>query len=207
MTSYETPEMLVNEGANLLFHSIPNPIGTMAIPTDPGYNPSEDRSLVRLMSIHPHNNAIANIFLTMAERLQQEGANPFRVRAYRRASNTLSELDEDIALLAQRGDLDTLPGIGKDLSAKIQEYLRTGTIRAYEERSAPLPDFAKHWLQLPGFSEPIVNDLYFRLGIRSLEDLEALASSHLLRTRPGITATTEELLSAIQSLREFTPTD
>lgn len=157
--------------------------------------------------MYQNNNTIANIFLTMAERLQKDGANPFRIRAYRRASATLSGLDEDIASIAQRGDVDSLPGIGKDLSAKIREYLTTGTIRAYEDLSTPLPEFAKQWLQLPGFSEPIVNDLYFRLGIRSLDDLEALASSHLLRTRPGITAPTEELLSAIQSIRDFAPTD
>lgn len=157
--------------------------------------------------MHQHNNTVANIFLNMAERLHQDGANPFRIRAYRRASATLSDLNEDIAIVAQRGDLDSLPGIGKDLSAKIREYLQSGTIRAYEDLNNPLPEFTKQWLQLPGFSEPIVNDLYFRLGIQSLDDLEALASSHLLRTRPGITATTEELLTAIQSLRECAPSD
>ena len=155
------------------------------------------------LAMHHTNNIIANIFLTMAERLQQDGANPYRVRAYRRASTTLSHLDEDIALIRQRGDVALLPGIGKDLSAKIQEYLDTGTIRAYEELSTPLPEFTKTWFRLPGFSEPLVNDLYFRLGIRSLDDLETLASSHLLRTRPGMTTTTEELLSAIRALREL----
>jgi len=153
-------------------------------------------------TMHQTNNAIANIFLTMAERLQQDGANPYRVRAYRRASATLGSLQEDIAKIAERGDVDALPGIGKDLSAKIREYLHTGSIRAYHDLRTPLPECAKSWLQLPGFSEPIVNDLYFRLGIRSLDDLEALASSHLLRTRPGIATTTEELLMAIRRLRE-----
>ena len=148
------------------------------------------------------NITLANLFLTMAELLQKEEANPFRVRAYRRAAFTLAELDEDIENIAQRGDIDTLAHIGKDLAAKIQEYLDTGTIRAYEDLKSPLPAFAEQWLQLPGFSEPIINDLYFRLGIRSLNDLEALVSSHLLRTRPGITATTEELLEAIRLLRE-----
>jgi len=50
--------------------------------------------------MHQTNNAIANIFLTMAERLQQDGANPYRVRAYRRASATLGSLQEDIAKIA-----------------------------------------------------------------------------------------------------------
>ena len=159
------------------------------------------------MARHQTNITIANLFLTMAELLQKEEANPYRVRAYRRASATLAGLDEDIASIVQRGDVDSLPGIGKDLGGKIREYLDTGTIRAYEDLSTPLPEFTKQWLALPGFSEPIIHDLYFRLGIHSLEDLEALASSHLLRTRPGITATTEELLDAIRSLRDRSPID
>ena len=153
------------------------------------------------------NITLANLFLTMAELLQKEEANPFRIRAYRRAAFTLAGLDEGIENIAQRGDMDTLAHIGKDLARKIQEYLDTGTIRTYEDLKSPLPAFTEQWLQLPGFSEPIVNDLYFRLGIRSLDDLEALVSSHLLRTRPGIPATTEELLEAIRLLRESQPID
>lgn len=153
------------------------------------------------------NITIANIFLNMAARLQQEGANPYRIRAYRQAASTLASLQEDIATIAQRGDMETLPHIGKDLSAKIREYLNTGAIRAYEDLSTPLPEFTKQWLQLPGFSEPIIHDLYFRLGIRSLDDLEALAASHLLRTRPGMPDTTEELVEAIRALRNAHPTN
>ena len=152
-------------------------------------------------AMYQTNITLANIFLTMAEILQKEEANPFRIRAYRRAASTLAGLNEDIEDVARRGDMNTLAHIGKDLAGKIQEYLDTGTIRAYDDLKSPLPSFTKQWLQLPGFSEPIVNDLYFRLGIRSLDDLEALVSSHLLRTRPGIPATTEELLEAIRLLR------
>ena len=153
------------------------------------------------------NIALANLFLTMAELLRKEEANPFRVQAYRRAASTLAGLDEDIEDIAQRGDIDTLAHIGKDLAGKIREYLDSGTIRAYEDLKSPLPTFTEQWLQLPSFSEPIVNDLYFRLGIRSLDDLEALVSTHLLRTRPGISATTEELLEAIRLLRKSQPID
>ena len=143
----------------------------------------------------------------MDELLRKEDANTFRVRAYQRAASTLASLDENIEDIARQGDMAKLEHIGKDLAGKIQEYLNTGTIRAYEDLKSPLPTFTKQWLQIPGFSEPIVNDLYFRLGIRSLNDLEALVSSHLLRTRPGIPATTEELLEAIRLLRESQPID
>ena len=55
---------------------------------------------------------------------------------------------------------------------------------------------------LPGLSDPIVHDLYYRLGIRTLDDLETLARSHMLRTRPGVGVTADELLTAIQRLRD-----
>ena len=175
------------------------PRGVVIITFDSYNSPSHSDTLI--LTMQQTNITLANLFLTMAELLRKEEANPFRVRAYQRAASTLARLDEDIEDIAQRGDMDTLAHIGKDLARKIQEYLDTGTIRAYEDLKSPLPTSTKQWLQLPGFSEPIVNDLYFRLGIRSLDDLEALASSHLLRTRPGIPATTEELLEAIRLLR------
>jgi len=148
------------------------------------------------------NHTLANLFIAMGELLAVQGANPYRVKAYRRAAETMAALEEDVANIADRDELKKLPGIGKDLSAKIQEFLATGTIQTYEEQKRPLPPEILSWSNLPGFSEPMVNDLYFRLGIRSLDDLEALARSHLLRTRPGMSGTTEEFLAAIQTLRE-----
>lgn len=147
------------------------------------------------------NHQLANLLITLGELLGSQGANPHRVRAYKRAAETIAGLKEDITEIATRGGLQELPGIGKDLSAKIQEFIRTGTIRSYQELTTPLPEPVHTWMTLPGFSEPVVNDLYFRLNIRTLDDLEALVRSHILRTRPGITATTEEILEGIASLR------
>ena len=81
-------------------------------------------------AMHQTNITLANLFLTMAELLQKEETNPFRVRAYRRAAFTLAGLDEPIEDIAQRGDIETLANIGKDLAGKIREYLDTNTIRA-----------------------------------------------------------------------------
>ena len=103
--------------------------------------------------------------------------------------------------LIDHGKIQTLPGIGKDLATKIHEYLATGTIQAYEEMTTPLPPDVRPWATLPGLSEPIVHELYYRLGIRTIDDLEILARSHMLRTRPGVTVTAEELLADIQRLR------
>lgn len=157
-------------------------------------------------TVHTINNTIANIFLSMAEQLRKQGDNPYRVRAYTRAADTLAHLESSVADLAQAGDLQTLPDIGKDLAAKIREYLDTGTIQAYEKLKTPLPPDVRQWALLPGLSEPIVHDLYCRLGIQTLDDLEMLVRSHMLRTRPGVKVTAEEMIAAIQRLRTGPPT-
>lgn len=148
------------------------------------------------------NDTLAALFTSMAEHLKANGANPHRVRAYRRAADATLSLQESIEDIAQRGELQNIPGIGKELSAKIQEFLATGKVRAYEELTTPLPPEIAAWTTLPGFSEPLVQDLYFRLGIRTLSDLETLVRSHLIRTLPGFSGSTEDLLVAIQTQQE-----
>jgi DNA polymerase (family 10) len=133
----------------------------------------------------------------MAETLAARQANPHRVRAYRKAADILAQLVEDVGELAAQGRLQELPGIGKELAAKIREYLETGTIRAYEELKHPLPPEVMEWTTLPGLTEPVVQYLYFRLGMQSLEDVAALARSHMLRTFPGFAGSEEVLLAAI----------
>ena len=147
------------------------------------------------------NREVAALFSSMAGLLAAKHENPYKVRAYRRAAETLRDLPEDLSELSKGGQLQTLPGIGKELAGKIQEYLTSGRIRAYEELKTPLPEAVQDWMELPGFSEPVVHDLYFRLGIRSWDDLEALAKSHLLRTLPGVGARSEEIVAAIQQKR------
>jgi DNA polymerase (family X) len=147
------------------------------------------------------NQDLAAIFSSMAGLLASRGENPYKVKAYRRAADSLKSLEGDVAGLAERGELHTIPGIGKELSAKIREFLSAGRIRAYEELKTPIPESIREWVNLPGFSEPIVHDLFFRLGITTWDDLEALARSHLLQTLPGLGARGEEILEAIRSRR------
>lgn len=148
------------------------------------------------------NHALAALFQAMAARLAAQQANPHRIRAYRRVAESLAGLSEDIRRVAERGELQTIPGIGKDLAGKIEEFLKTGTIRAYEELRQPLPPEVAAWVTLPGLSESVVQYLYGRLGIRTLTDLEALIRSHLLRTLPGVTVAEEDLLAAIDARRQ-----
>lgn len=145
-----------------------------------------------------HNQQLAVLFRSMADLLSSQRANPYRVRAYRRAADALLVLEEDVAAVAKRHALEEIDGIGTDLARKIDEFLETGTIRAYEELKTPLPPEVRSWATLPGLSDSLVTYLYFRLGIRSLSDLDQLIRSHLLRTLPSFSGSEEELLQAVQ---------
>lgn len=145
-----------------------------------------------------NNQRLTALFRSMADLLSAQRANPYRVRAYRRAADALQALEEDVATVAQRQGLEEIDGIGTDLSKKIEEFLETGTIRAYEELKTPLPVEVKNWATLPGLSDSLVTYLYFRLGIRTLKDLEQLIQSHLLRTLPSFVGSEERLLKAVQ---------
>ncbi|HZS10909.1 MAG TPA: histidinol-phosphatase [Nitrospirales bacterium] len=151
------------------------------------------------------NRALAQIFSSMADLLVGRGDNPHRVRAYRRAVDSLMALTEDVRAIAARGGLREIPGVGKELAAKIEEYLATGQVGSYESLKTPLPAEAVPWTQLPGMTEPLIQYLYVRLGVRSLDDLAALVRSHLLRTLPGFTGTEEALLAAIEELNAQQP--
>jgi DNA polymerase (family X) len=151
-----------------------------------------------VLHMKENNQRLAELFRSMADLLSAQRANPYRVRAYRRAADALLTLEEDVAAIADRQGLEDIDGIGADLAKKTEEFLETGTIRAYEELKTPLPAEVKSWASLPGLSESLVTYLYFRLGIRTLGDLEQITRSHLLRTLPSFSGSEERLLQAVQ---------
>jgi DNA polymerase (family 10) len=138
------------------------------------------------------NVAIAGLFNEIADYLEIKGENPFRVRAYRRAAQTLEGLTEEVRLLAERGSLQAIPGIGKDLAGKILECLNEGKIQYLEGLRAEIPQGVIDMLRVHGVGPKTAKLLYDRLGVDSVEKLEALARAHRLAGLPGIQAKTEE---------------
>lgn len=154
------------------------------------------------------NQRLAETFRAMADLLTLEGVNPYRIRAYRRAADALDRISEPVEDIAGRGELAIIPGIGRELSAKIEEFLKSGRIQAYETLKAPPPAEVADWTTLPGLTPPVVRHLYHRLGIRTLDDLDTLVRSRLLRTLPGVSVSEDELLQAIaQRLRRRSATE
>ncbi len=155
--------------------------------------------------VSSRNQAIAGELRRVAAELEHQEANPFRVRAYRQAARLIERLAEDAGELARRGELIKLKGIGKELAQKVALFCETGRIEAGPSPPEEIAPELTPWLTLPGFSPFLVRHLSERLGIRTLDDLEALVRSRLLRTLPGMTARDDEILEGIARLRAELP--
>ena len=151
-----------------------------------------------------HNQEIADRFQRLADLLEVEGANPFRVRAYRNAASVVAGLAPSLADLVAAGeDLTQYPGIGEDLAAHIREIVTTGRLSLLEEVSRRVPPELSDLMAVKGLGPKGVKALYEQLGIDSLEELEEAARAGRVRELKGFAARTEEtLLEGIQRLRE-----
>ncbi len=148
-----------------------------------------------------HNDDIAAIFDEIADLLEIEEENPFRVRAYRNAALSLRSFGQDVATLLQQGEeLPKLPGIGKDLEAKIREIVETGRSSALDELHRQLPVGLVALTKIPGLGPKRVHALYRHLNIQTLDQLRKAAQEGQIHTLPGFGAKTEEhILEAVKA--------
>ncbi len=138
------------------------------------------------------NFEVAKLFYEMADLLEIKGENVFRVRAYHRAAENLESLTEEIEAVSQRGELQKIPGIGKDLAAKIDDYLASGKIADLEAMRKEVPRGLLSIMEVQGLGPKTAKLLYDRLGVDSVEKLEALARSGDIMKVPGIREKTRE---------------
>jgi DNA polymerase (family 10) len=148
-----------------------------------------------------HNADIANIFDEIADCLEIEGENTFRVRAYRNAARTVRGLGTELQDMVQREEeLTILPGIGKDLSAKIHEILETGTAQALQKLQARIPRAVTELLKIPNLGPKRVGVLYHDLNIQSAAQLQEAARSGRIRELAGFGAKIEQrILDAVEA--------
>ncbi len=143
-----------------------------------------------------HNTDIAGIFDKIADFLEIEGANPFRVRAYRNAARTVSGLGSELKdMVAVGEDLTKLPGIGKQLAAKICEILESGTAKALIELQQRIPETVIEMLKLPNLGPKRVRVLYQDLKIKNLKQLSLAARKGRIRTLEGFGEKTETAIA------------
>jgi DNA polymerase (family 10) len=147
------------------------------------------------------NLAIARVLAEIGDLLEIKGENPFKIRAYRNASETVAHETGRVADLPAAGRLQ-LPGIGKDIAAKIGELIETGSIRYHQELLEQFPPTILDLLHLPGIGPKTVARLYGLLGIRTLDELERAARDGRLRDLKGMGARKEaQILKSLEEQR------
>ncbi len=131
-----------------------------------------------------HNDTIADAFDEMADLLSIRGENSFRIRAYRRAAQLVRTLPRELAQTPSREAIDSLPGIGADLTKKIMELLDTGHLRALQAARRGIPSGVRELLSLPMLGPARVRALHTELGVQGPQDLRrALADGRVDRLR------------------------
>ena len=148
------------------------------------------------------NADIAAVFSEIADLLEIEDANPFRVRAYRNAARMVGELGRSVKeMVAKKEDLDALPGIGPDLAGKMMEIVNTGTCAQLQRLRQEVTPALVELLQIPGLGPKRVRALHQELGIETLDQLRSAAEQGRIQAVHGFGAKTErQILEASATL-------
>jgi DNA polymerase (family 10) len=144
------------------------------------------------------NAEIAAVFDQIADLLEFQGANPFRVRAYRNAGRSIQDMPESIEeiLADEARELTDLAGIGKDLAQKIATLVQTGSLPMLEELLSEIPESVLAILRVPGLGPKRAAALHRELGVSSLDELREACESHRVRDLKGFGAKTEQSILA-----------
>jgi DNA polymerase (family 10) len=145
-----------------------------------------------------NNRDVAAIFDEIADLLEFQDANPFRVRAYRNAARRINDLPEPLAKIAAdpKRQLTDIDGIGKDLAQKIGELLDTGSITMLEELRAAIPGGVLAIVRIPGMGPKKAAALHKELGITSLDMLRAACEADQVQALKGFGKKTQEKILA-----------
>jgi len=148
------------------------------------------------------NNAeMAAVLNGIADLLEIQNDNPFRIRSYRRAALTIESLPHELRDMDEAAWKE-IPGIGESIAEKIKEYAATGKLKTYESLKSKVPVGLLEMSQIPGLGPKTVKKLWDKLGIKSIKQLEAAAKSNKIRELKGLGAKVEEnILKGIEQNR------
>jgi DNA polymerase (family 10) len=150
------------------------------------------------------NVEIAHVLNQYADLLEIQGADLFRIQAYRNAARTIESLSQSVTQLLETGkDLKKLklPGIGKSMSEHIEEIVKSGTLTALKELRKKLPGKVDELLEIEGLGPKRTKLLYEKLGVSSIKKLEQAIDSGKLEALAGFgKKSIEKIRQAIQNL-------
>lgn len=138
------------------------------------------------------NYELAKIFDEIGDILDFLGENPFRVKTYKRASQIIYGLPDDIEVLFKSGKLAEIKGIGESILAKVEEFLKTGRVHHYEELKAKVPEGILELLNIPGIGPKGLKALYENLHITNFDELIKACEDKLVQKLPGFGPKKEE---------------
>jgi DNA polymerase (family 10) len=144
----------------------------------------------------PRNEQLAEQFDLLGDLMELEGADGFRISAYRKAAARIRETPTSVAQLALDGKAKLLQDIGKTIEAKIVEVVNDGEIHALTKRKAEVPAEVATFMRLPGLGPKTARRIWQELGITTAADLKAAAEAQQLRGHAGIGSGTEEKIAA-----------
>jgi len=151
------------------------------------------------------NQEIAQIFYEIADFLEMEGVK-FKPYAYQKAAITLETMEEDVAAIYKKGGRKAIldiPGIGESMADKIEEYLKTGKIKYYENFKKKMPINLEEIIRVEGMGPKKAKVLYQKLGVKNLKDLEKAAKAHKIAPLFGFGEKTEKnILEGIEFLKK-----
>ena len=140
----------------------------------------------------PRNSDVADRFELLADLLEIEGAESYRVLAYRRAAARIRETPGPVAEMALAGKARELPGVGRTIEEKIVQIVQEGEIQALRDRRERIPPELIEFLHVPGLGPKTVRRIWQELGITTVDELRRAASEQRLRTLTGLGPKTEE---------------
>jgi len=144
------------------------------------------------------NNEIAEVLRRIGTLLEIKGELVFKIRAYFKAADSIASLGEDIEQLTNEKRLTEIPGVGKALEAKIDQYLKTGKMQAYEKLTKEIPESILDVIAIPSVGPKKAKLFFDELKVRSLSDLKKAAVSGKLLKLEGIQEkTVENILKGI----------
>jgi DNA polymerase (family 10) len=147
------------------------------------------------------NQELANIFRTIADLLEIKGENIYKILAYRKAADSLSNLGQDVNEIWKQDKLTEVDGVGKAIAEKIDELLTTGHLEFLDKLEAEVPAGLAEELKVPDLGPKKVALFWKELGITSLSELESAARAGKLRTLPGMGDKSEaKIIAGIEAL-------
>jgi DNA polymerase (family 10) len=148
-----------------------------------------------------NNRQLADTFTLIANLLEIKGEIIYKTLAYRKASESLMGLGREASEYWKEGKLEDIPGVGKAISEKIDELLRTGKLEFLEKLKKEVPEELATWLPVPSLGPKKIAMIWKTYGITTLPQLEAAAKEGKLRDLPGMGAKSETaILEGIASL-------